>query len=200
MNFQLTLIRHGKTVANENRLYCGSTDLSLSRKGKKEIIRKVKAEIYTTADMYYTSGMLRTDETLRLIYGKDVEFTVVPGLREIDVGIFEMKSYEELKANRDYLCWINDKSGDFKCPNGESRNAFYNRVALGFLSLCDNINRGGYKNSVCITHGGVIVAITQRLFGSNKNFYDWQPEPGEGYTLFCGENGFYDYVKVYEKV
>ena len=31
------LIRHGKTEANEKRLYCGSTDLPLSEKGRAEL-------------------------------------------------------------------------------------------------------------------------------------------------------------------
>ena len=30
----ICLIRHGKTEANERHLYCGSTDLSLSEKGR----------------------------------------------------------------------------------------------------------------------------------------------------------------------
>ena len=30
----LYLIRHGNTVANEQHLYCGSTDLSLSPEGR----------------------------------------------------------------------------------------------------------------------------------------------------------------------
>ena len=33
---RIYLIRHGKTEANERRLYCGSTDLPLSRQGAAE--------------------------------------------------------------------------------------------------------------------------------------------------------------------
>lgn len=35
---KLILIRHGKTEANEKHLYCGSTDVSLSESGIKELI------------------------------------------------------------------------------------------------------------------------------------------------------------------
>ena len=31
------LIRHGKTAANEQHRYCGSTDLPLSKKGREEL-------------------------------------------------------------------------------------------------------------------------------------------------------------------
>ena len=31
------LIRHGKTEANEKRLYCGRTDLPLSEQGREEV-------------------------------------------------------------------------------------------------------------------------------------------------------------------
>ena len=34
---KLYLIRHGKTMANEKHLYCGSTNLPLSEKGIEEL-------------------------------------------------------------------------------------------------------------------------------------------------------------------
>ena len=38
------LIRHGKTEANEKRLYCGSADLSLSEQGREEL-QKMRYDI-----------------------------------------------------------------------------------------------------------------------------------------------------------
>ncbi|MDU4145567.1 histidine phosphatase family protein, partial [Clostridium sp.] len=35
----LYLIRHGKTLCNERRLYCGKSDVSLSELGYKEILK-----------------------------------------------------------------------------------------------------------------------------------------------------------------
>ena len=37
------LIRHGKTYCNENKLYCGISDVPLSEEGKKELEEKRKS-------------------------------------------------------------------------------------------------------------------------------------------------------------
>jgi alpha-ribazole phosphatase len=55
------LIRHGKTLANEKRLYCGSTDLPLSEKGREEL-NGIHYDIKNAR--FLTSGMKRTHETL----------------------------------------------------------------------------------------------------------------------------------------
>ena len=64
------LIRHGKTEANEKWLYCGSTDLPLSEKGREEL-RRIHYDIRNVR--FLTSGMKRTNETLRILFG-DVPF------------------------------------------------------------------------------------------------------------------------------
>lgn len=193
--FELYLIRHGKTKATEKNLYCGNTDLPLSKKGRKELI-KIR-EAYPIYQGYFSSGMLRCNETLEIICegkGNGLEFGLVPLLKELNVGIFDMKSYEDLKENSEYIKWINDKTGDYKPVGGESKNNFYRRVNMGFLGLTARIMQEGYKSAVCITHGGVIVAIMQGLLaapGSHKSFREWQPEPLSGYKLtHNGEEGY----------
>jgi len=192
--FELYLIRHGQTVANEKKLYCGATDLSLSRKGISGI-NKYKAEgLYPAAEKYYTSGMARCNETLQIIAGETVEFEPIHLLSEINVGLFEMKSYDELKTNKAYIAWISDKTGTYQCPRGESREYFYQRVGMGLLGLTQRILKAEIETALCVTHGGVIVAIMEQLFGNIHNFYGWQPEPGLGYRLtHHPENGYMDY-------
>ena len=82
------LIRHGKTEANEKRLYCGSTDLPLSEKGREELNR-LNYEIKNVR--FLTSGKLRTNETLKILFG-DVPYEENPRFREVDFGIFEVHS------------------------------------------------------------------------------------------------------------
>ncbi|MCL2704242.1 MAG: histidine phosphatase family protein [Defluviitaleaceae bacterium] len=175
---EIHLIRHGKTLANEKRLYCGSTDLPLSENGRVEIIRLKEQGVYPSADMLFTSGLLRAEQTLEIIYGY-VESMVIPQITEFDFGLFEMKSYEELKEDADYQAWITDLTGDVKCPDGDSKMMFERRVADGFNQI---INKAE-KDAVIICHGGVIVSIMERLMPGERNFYEWQPEPGRGYTL-----------------
>ncbi len=183
---KLYLIRHGKTKANEKRLYCGSTDIELSEKGKEELSKPAKAckALIGPSDVrFITSGMRRCDETLRLLFG-DVLFEKDERLREIDFGIFEMKSYEELKNLPEYQKWISGDNEINTPPDGESGLQMKKRV----LEALDEILKSN-KDTVIVTHGGVIALIMQTLFANeNKSRYEWQPDFGCGYLI---ENGRY---------
>ena len=168
------LIRHGKTSANEKHLYCGSTDLPLSDAGKEEL-HSVHYDIKNVR--FITSGMKRTNETLRILFG-DVPYEVDPRFREVDFGIFEMHSYEELKDHPDYQTWLTGDNEANIPPNGESGVQMKERVLNAFSEI---------KEDTCIiTHGGCIAAIMEYLFpGEGKNRYELQPKNGCGYII-CG--------------
>lgn len=169
------LIRHGMTMANEKHLYCGSSDLPLSQAGA-DALKQKHYEI--TADRYITSGMRRTNETLRILFG-DVSFETDPRFREVDFGDFELRSYEELKSDPDYQHWISGGNESNVPPNGESGVQMTGRVLEAFREL---ETKAG--DTILISHGGVIAAIMANLFpAEEKNRYQWQPKPGEGYAV-----------------
>lgn len=170
------LIRHGKTEANEQHLYCGSTDLALSDAGREEL-RQMKYGI--NAEEFIISGMRRTEETLRILFG-EVPFSVCPDFREIDFGIFEMKGYEQLKEDPDYQAWITGDNDANIPPLGESGVQMRRRVLPAFRSLQQKD-----RSIAVITHGGVIACIMETLFPEEeKSRYQWQPKPGHGYALY----------------
>ncbi len=90
------LLRHGMTMANEKRLYYGSTDLPLSEKGVEELKRLKSTLTLPVADYHVTSELQRAKESLRILFDKTPEKTVEK-LNEYNFGAFEMKSHEELK-------------------------------------------------------------------------------------------------------
>lgn len=166
------LIRHGKTEANEKHLYCGSTDLPLSCAGRSEL-RDLRYDVKNVR--FITSGMKRTDETLRMLFG-DVPYESDPRFRESDFGVFEMHSYGELKETPEYQAWITGDNEANVPPEGESGRQMRQRVLAAFSEI---------KEDTCIiTHGGVIAAIMEHLFpGEHKNRYQWQPKNGCGYRV-----------------
>ena len=176
------LIRHGKTMANERRLYCGSTDLPLSEGGVDELAAFKAEGIYPRADLYFTSGLLRTEQTLDIIYGP-VDRRAVAGIAEYKFGLFEMKSYEELKTREDYQAWITDEHGLVECPHGENKRQFEKRVIEGYGYIVGEIRSSGCDSAFISCHGGVIACIMEYLMPGERNFYEWQPKPGRGYTL-----------------
>ena len=116
---KLTLLRHGITEGNRRRLYYGSTDLPLLSEGWAALEALRTRGGYPQATRYYTSGMIRTEQTLLALYGP-VPHEVLPGLREMDFGTFEMRAYEELKHDPAYLAWLEGDVEANLCPGGES--------------------------------------------------------------------------------
>ena len=169
---KIYLIRHGRTEANEKHLYCGSTDLPLSETGREELC-KLKYDIQNVR--FLTSGRLRTNETLRILFG-DVPFEADPRFREVDFGSFEMHSYEELKDTPEYQAWLTGDNEANIPPKGESGAQMKKRVLEAFSEI---------KEDTCvITHGGVIAAIMEDRFpDEGKNRYQWQPKNGRGWLI-----------------
>lgn len=169
------LIRHGKTLANEHRLYCGSTDLPLSEAGIAELCQR-KYDI--TPVTFVTSGMRRADETLKILFG-DVAFRTEPRFREVDFGVFEMHSYDQLKDLPEYRAWLEGDNETNVPPQGESGAQMRCRVLEAFSELPEE--------TAVITHGGVIAAIMDHLFPQEgKSRYAWQPGNGCGYRIWGG--------------
>ena len=166
------LIRHGKTEANEKHLYCGSTDLPLSDAGRTEL-QEIQYDIKSVC--FLTSGMKRTNETLQILFG-DISYEVDPRFREVDFGIFEMHSYDQLKDTPEYQIWLTGDNEVNIPPEGESGAQMKQRVLEAFSEI---------KEDTCIiTHGGVIATIMEQLFpNEGKNRYQWQPQNGCGYYL-----------------
>ena len=177
---KLILIRHGKTGANEKHLYCGSTDLPLSEVGKAELRERKNTVKYPSVEGFriLTSGMLRCEETLTVLYG-DILHETDPAFREMNFGAFEMRSYEEMKNDPDYIAWITGDNEANITPGGESGNRMTERVINGLNRL---IAEG--RDTLLVTHGGVIAAIMAYLFAEEgRNRYEWQPKPGGGYLI-----------------
>lgn len=180
---KLVLLRHGRTMANERRLYCGASDLALTEAGRAELLNLRREVSYPDAAGLekITSGMRRSDETLKLLYGVEPD-RCVPGFREIDFGSFELKGYEELKGDAQYQAWIGDDTGAAAPPGGESANAFRARV----FAAADGLKR----DALIVCHGGVIAALMARWFPQEaRNLYQWQPSFGLGYVVKLEPDG-----------
>ncbi len=206
MKSEIVLIRHGITTGNIRRLYYGSTDVPLAEKGIQKIKENKEVGLYPSSPdaEYYTSGMLRTEQTLQLIYG-DKPHEKISALRELDFGDFEMKTYEELNSRPEYRDWCNTCEDGTPPPNGEGIKDFNKRVWGGFqelktkheLLMLKLRNREKKAMSICICHGGVICAILNSIWPEkySDNFYQWIPDPGHGYILRLEDGA----IKGYEK-
>lgn len=193
MNSYIHFIRHGFSVGNAHKWYYGWADLPLTEDGITQLKALQAQGIYPPlqdADCY-TSGLLRTEQTLQAIYG-DVPHRTIPAMKEMNFGRWECKTFEELQREPEFDLWMADKTGDFVFPGGDSILSFYARVQgglkelMGYHRLKELSHRHSGKDavSVMICHGGVISACMENLFPAQKpSFWDWIPDPGHGYTV-----------------
>ena len=168
---KLFLLRHGLTEANERRLYYGRTDLPLSEAGRAALCACAAPPAVVR---YFTSGLLRTEQTLEILCGS-VPHTVLPGLREMDFGDFEMKSYAELKDDPAFQAWCEDAEHN-ACPNGESAPQVLARNLAAIQPVLD-----AGEDAVCVIHGGVTGGLMMHWFGGIR--YDYPVAPGTGYQV-----------------
>ena len=191
----VVLLRHGSTEANEKGLYCGKTDIPLSLAGRLSLLRLRAEQHYPDIGGFkvFTSGMLRAEETLRLIYG-ETGHCIEPGFREMSFGQFEMRSYEELKRLSAYSEWCSGDNEKKRCPDGESGIEMKARVLDSYKKL---LLLGA--NLLIICHGGPISAIMEHVFSNErKSRYEWQPASGTGYLISYDNALPVSYIKIPE--
>lgn len=175
------LFRHGITEGNKRRLYYGSSDIPLIEEGIEAIKTRREAGIYpdTNGFLVVTTDLIRTEQTLFEMYGREVPHETDPRMREFSFGDFEMKSYEELKNREDYQAWITGDNWRNVCPNGESGEIMLER---SLVAMEDYIG----KDCIIVCHGGVIAGLMLTWFPGDEtaeHFYAWQPKPSEGYRI-----------------
>ena len=122
-DLQVTLLRHGRTSANDRHLYAGSTDVGLSDAGISDARRSGICDSYA---LVYVSPLLRARQTARICF-PHARQVVCDGLREMDFGAFEGRSADEMADDADYRRWV-DSNCTLPCPGGESRAQFICRV------------------------------------------------------------------------
>ena len=87
----IVLLRHGQTAYNEQRRYQGAADVPLSPAGRAAL---KKADFET--ETVYVTPLCRTAQTARILFPHARQI-VVPALREMDFGVFEGRTYDEMK-------------------------------------------------------------------------------------------------------
>lgn len=193
MKLEIHLIRHGTTEGNLKRWYYGALDIPLAPEGITEVEKYAAQGIYPRLDEanYYTSGLLRAEETFSLIYGNRKR-EIFPDFREVNFGRFEGKSHEELENLEEYQAWVGDKTRTMSPPEGESVPQFKKRVMGGLESLIKKNNCKG--DAVVVCHGGVIGTIMNKLFPKKReHFVQWIPDPGRGFVLVSKDGIPYDF-------
>ena len=156
---KLTVLRHGDTAGSRDDLYYGAADIPVLPDSLEMLAERAKTGVYPTAARYYTSGLLRTEQTIRALYG-DVAHTQ---------GDAELKDAPVCQA------WCEDAEHN-ACPNGESAPQVLARNLAAIRPVLD-----AGEDAVCVIHGGVTAGLLMHWFGGIR--YDYPVAPGTGYQV-----------------
>lgn len=182
------LIRHGESVANEERRYSGSQDVSLSRKGIEEL-ELIKSEYDSIQHLsVFVSSLKRTHQTRDVLFPNSKFTDKLAFMSEVNFGDFEGRTYDELKEDIHYQKWVSNMIENDP-PNGESYIHFQERVLPNFVSHFST----QVEDVVYITHGGVIRLIMSQLVDPTIPFFEWDIPNGKGYKLQIKKNQIISY-------
>ncbi len=166
------MIRHGQTDGNARRQYCGLLDMELNAQGCMQVEKLARRLEKEAIHKIYASDRKRALQSARIIF-KGRRINRVPELKEINFGIFEGKSHQEILESEPgiYEQWLSDPYNTV-VPESESLIDFRARVtrALDKIILA-NLN----KTTAVVCHGGTISIILSRINGS-RNFWELIPK------------------------
>jgi broad specificity phosphatase PhoE len=183
---RLFLVRHGQTHANVARqLDTAFPGLDLTEEGRAQahaLAQRLRGE---DLGAIYTSDLVRTQQTAApLATELGLEMVVLPGLREIQAGEYEMST--EWRPYIDAVArWRDDPSHTI--PGGDSGTGFMARydAAIG------RIASDGHASAVAVSHGAAMrvwcsVTLqlpedwfdTRRLDNTHVVTMDGDPESG----------------------
>ena len=172
MGTKIFLIRHGQTEGNAKKQYCGLLDLELNENGRLQAEKLARRLEKDSIHRIYASDRKRAIQSARIIF-KGRRINKIAGLREINFGIFEGKSHQEIReSNADiYDKWLSDPYNTV-VPGSESLLDFQGRVTRALEAI---VLANSNKTAAIVCHGGTISIILSRINGS-KNF--WELIPG----------------------
>ncbi|WP_415875240.1 histidine phosphatase family protein [Clostridium sp.] len=180
----IIMVRHGESEDNVKKVY-SSISTPLTEKGKAKILQiKKLLEKYNYEEIYY-SPYKRAVDTIHYL---DLEGKEDNRIREIDFGIFEGKTFEEISKiyPEETKLWIEDIY-NYRIPKGESLLDVYNRVSEFLEELC-KMN----KSVLLVTHDSVIRLALCWVFDEPLYFYRFKVDNVSITTITVNEG--YKYI------
>jgi len=176
---RILLVRHGQSEWNEAGLWQGQADPPLTDLGRRQAATAARA--VGTVDLICASTLSRARDTAQLIadhigVGPVLE---LDGIVERDAG--EWSGLTRAEIDHRFPGYL----GDGRRPPGwEPDDALQSRV-MGTLDAL--VGRFAGSEIVCVTHGGVIMAVEHLLGGGHHRIANlggrWVGHDGEGFGL-----------------
>lgn len=161
MTTRIVLVRHGETAANLQRRFAGRTDVELTESGRAQADALGERFRSVRVDALHVSPLRRCAQTAEpIVASTGLEPRVVPEIRELDFGDWEMLDLDEVRE-RDpdgFARWISDDA--VPVPGGESWAQLGARVGEWWAEVAEQ-HEG--QTVLGVTHGGVILWLARHV-------------------------------------
>lgn len=164
---RLFLVRHGQTHANVARqLDTAHPGLELTDLGREQAVDLAHRLEGEDLGAIYVSDLVRTQQTAEpLSRTLGLELVVLPGLREIQAGDYEMSTewgpYIEAVA-----AWREDPTQAI--PGGDTGVGFLTRYTDAIRQIADD----GHESAVAVSHGAAMRVWCSVALGLGVDFFD----------------------------
>lgn len=163
MKKTIYLLRHGEIESAGEKRFIGIKDVSLSMNGiyQAEMLQHFFNNIYI--DKIYCSSLTRTIQTAKIINeNRDIQLVKEDNLREINMGIWEGKTFEEIKTKFPHEFERRIKEIDtFKPAGGESFIECRERA----VSVFKRISGESFESIIITAHAGINRSIISDILG-----------------------------------
>lgn len=158
------LVRHGETADNARRVFQGQGGSGLNRLGRAQAERLAERLRRSPPTAIYASDLERAAETARFVAeacGQAV--TLERDLREVDVGLWTGKGYEEIASlyPEEWAAW--EAGIDVRRGGGETYAELAERVERAIARIA--ASHGDGARVLVVSHGGSIKSWVARLLG-----------------------------------
>ncbi len=187
---KLYLIRHGETQFNLEKKYQGNLDIPLSEKGKNEL-----KQADFTAENIHVSTLTRAKQTAEILFPNS-NYIENEDLREMNFGVFEGRSPDEMENDEQYRSWTNGMC-EGRCPGGEKRDEFIKRICTATDKIIKEAIELKRDKVVIVAHGGTQMAILSTFSKPKKEYFAACSKNGSGYVFEIDENKWEDEKVLY---
>ena len=191
-------IRHGETDMNKENLYFGHLDPELNETGIYQLkkTRKLLKYFEKNINIVYSSDLKRCMESMDILkIGAKIKKIPLNEFREMNFGIFEGKTYEEISAEfPEEVEKMNKDWREYKVPQGESLKEVMERAVEKLEELTKKHKN---KTIVIVSHAGVIKSIVSYyLYGNLDGYWKIKVDNGSMTKMCILEDGFtyFDYI------
>ena len=174
----IEFIRHGQTAANAENRYVGSMDSPVSELGLR---LAAQGHIQPEVELVYVTPLMRTQQTAQVLF-PNARQVIVPGFREMNFGVFEGRTADELQLDPAFQVWSAD-GGLKPMEGGEGRLDFSYRVRDALVEHIAALKQRGETHSRLVCHGGVIMALMMHHATPERHWEDWWVENLTGHRV-----------------